>query len=364
MLHENLTRPPKPWPGTPAGLPPDHPPLLLVVVDTEEEFDWRLPHSRDNTGVSAVAAQGLAQQIFARHGIVPTYVVDYPVATTQAAVAVLKAFCERGECRIGAHLHPWVNPPHRETVNAANSYPGNLPPELERAKLTALTQAITEAFGTRPVVYKAGRYGIGPATAGILEALGYRIDASVVPFTDFSDDGGPDFSRHGFQPSWFGERGDLLEIPLSCGFHGLLRSLGPALFPYAGSAAGLRLRLPGLLARSGLVERIRLTPEGVDLAANRRLARSLLAQGCRVFTFTYHSPSLVPGMTPYVASERELAAFLETMDRFFAFFRDDLGGQPAEPMEVYGLLQRQAAPAAAGRPFAPARGRLVGGGGN
>src|SRR3546814_20419106 len=65
--------------------------------------------------------------------------------TTPAAVEVLKSFCDRGECRIGAHLHPWVNPPHREVVNAVNSYPGNLPPELERAKLTALTQEIGRA---------------------------------------------------------------------------------------------------------------------------------------------------------------------------------------------------------------------------
>src|SRR3546814_15137427 len=35
-------------------LPADHPPLLLVVIDTEEEFDWRLPHSRENTAVSAM----------------------------------------------------------------------------------------------------------------------------------------------------------------------------------------------------------------------------------------------------------------------------------------------------------------------
>src|SRR3546814_11173699 len=86
---------------------------------------------------------------------------------------------------------------------------GNLPPELEHAKLAALTEAIAGAFGARPVVYKAGRYGVGPATAGILEALGYRIDVSVVPFPDFSDDGGPDFSAAGFVTRWFGSDGAL-----------------------------------------------------------------------------------------------------------------------------------------------------------
>lgn len=325
--------------GLPARLPAESPPLLLVVVDTEEEFDWALPHARENTGVTAIAAQGLAQEIFARHGIIPTYVVDYPVAATPAAAAVLRAFADRGECHIGTHLHPWVNPPHREVVAVRNSYPGNLPPALEREKLAALTAQITASFGSRPVVYKAGRYGVGPATAAILRELGYLIDVSVVPYTSFADDGGPDFSRAGFHPVWFGEGGDLLEIPLSCGFCGMLRSLGPALFPAVSGAAAMRLRLPGILARSGLLERIRLTPEGIDLAANIRLTRSLYEQGSRIFTFTYHSPSLVPGMTPYVTSENELASFLQTMDRYFTFFREELGGRPSDPLEVHGLLR-------------------------
>lgn len=330
--------------GPSARLPESHPPLLLVVIDTEEEFDWRRPHARENTSVTAIAAQGLAQEIFTRYGITPTYVVDYPVASSPAAVKALRVFADRGYCRIGAHLHPWVNPPYTETVNARNSYPGNLPAALEREKLEALTATIAKAFGAKPAVYKAGRYGVGPATAQILEDIGYRIDVSVVPFTSFADDGGPDFSAATFHPSWFGPTGELLEIPLSCGFYGLLQPLGPTLFPHLSGAVGMSLRLPGILARSGLLERIRLTPEGIDLAANMRLARSLYDQGCRIFSFTYHSPSLVPGMTPYVRSELQLSEFLHTMDRFFAFFREELGGRPSEPQEVYDLLQQRKHP--------------------
>lgn len=319
-------------------LPEDHPPLLLVVVDTEEEFDWTRPHARENTSVTAIAAQGRPQEIFANHGITPTYVIDYPVASSPAAVEVLRVFADQGQCRIGAHLHPWVNPPYSEPVNAYNSYPGNLPRALEREKLKVLTAAIARGFGTPPVVYKAGRYGVGPATAQILEELGYLIDVSVVPFTSFAGDGGPDFSAAAFHPSWFGSNHNLLEIPLSCGFYGLFRSLGPVLFPRVSSDVGMRLRLPGMLARSGLLERIRLTPEGVDLAANIRLARSLYDQGCRIFSFTYHSPSLVPGMTPYIRSKQQLSQFLASMDGFFSFFRKELGGRPSEPLEVYNLL--------------------------
>ena len=319
-------------------VPKEHPPLLLVVIDTEEEFDWRRPHSRENTSVTAISAQGLAQEIFSRYGIIPTYVIDYPVASNPAAVKALRQFADRDACRIGTHLHPWVNPPHTEAVTAFNSYPGNLSPALERAKLEVLTATITQAFGTRPTVYKAGRYGVGPATSQILEDLAYKIDVSVVPYTSFASDGGPDFSALGFEPWWFGSKGDLLEIPLSCGFHGWLRSVGPTLYPRASSDAGMRMRLPGILARSGLLERIRLTPEGVDLAANLRLAHSLYRQGCRIFSFSYHSPSLVPGFTPYVTSESDLSRFLNTIDHFFAFFMEELGGRPSEPSEIYHLL--------------------------
>src|SRR5262245_60669237 len=78
--------------GQPAILPRDCQPLLLVVIDTEEEFDWRRPHGRENISVTAIAAQGLAQDIFARHEVVPTYVVDYPVASNLTAVDVLREF--------------------------------------------------------------------------------------------------------------------------------------------------------------------------------------------------------------------------------------------------------------------------------
>ena len=275
-----------------ADIPRDMPPQLLVIIDTEEEFDWGQPVARENTSVETIDAQHRAQEIFGRYGIVPTYVVDYPVAATESSSRVLKAFLDAGECEIGTHLHPWVSPPYDEEVNARNSYPGNLPPALEREKLERLTEAIQGAFGMQPTVYKAGRYGVGPATASILEDLGYEIDVSVVPRTSYTADGGPDFRDYDERPFWFGSDRDLLEIPLSCGFAGTLTSLGPSAHPLLTSPLGMALHVPGVFARLRLIERITLTPEGIDHAAHRRLTRSLLKHGCKIFCFTYHSPSL------------------------------------------------------------------------
>ena len=175
-------------------LPADWPPTLVVVVDTEEEFDWNAPFDSNSRSTANILCQPLAQEIMDRYGVVPTYVVDYPVADTPEAASVLRTIADDGRCEIGAHLHPWVCPPHGEAVNAYNSFPGNLPPALEREKLARLTARIEEAFGRQPTVYKAGRYGLGPATFAMLPDLGFRLDASVVPHTDFSDAGGPDFT--------------------------------------------------------------------------------------------------------------------------------------------------------------------------
>jgi hypothetical protein len=172
---------------------------------------------------------------------------------------------------------------------------------------------------------------VGPNTASILEDLGYSVDVSVVPYTAFTDDGGPDFRNFPFQPYWFGRDGKLLELPLSCGFYGALSSAGKSLFPLVSGNLGLKVRLPGILSRSHLLERIRLSPEGAIHAEHRRLTKSLLSQGCRVFSFTYHSPSLSVGHTPYVRSESDLRAFLDSMDRYFDFFMNELGGQPTTP---------------------------------
>jgi hypothetical protein len=300
---------------------------LVIVVDTEEEFDWARPFSRASVRTRSIPAQARAHEIYDRFGVVPTYVIDHPVARDINAVHFLRALKEAGQCEIGAHLHPWVTPPHKEPVNTHNSYHCNLPPALERAKLEALTDAIEAGFGERPTVFKAGRYGLGPNTVQVLGELGYQVDCSIVPHTDFSADGGPDFRGAPDVPHWLDERQGLLEVPLSVGYFGAMAGLGPKanwLFDHRGAE---RLKLPGVLARAGLVARARLTPEGTPAAEQCRLIEAMAARGHRIFSLTYHSPSLEPGHTPYVKDEADLARFLADIETVLAFFQNEMGGR-------------------------------------
>ncbi|WP_281300064.1 MULTISPECIES: polysaccharide deacetylase family protein [unclassified Iodidimonas] len=314
-------------------------PQLCVIIDTEEEFDWNAPFDRRARAVTSIPAQQRAQDIFARYGLVPSYVIDHPVADNPEAVAVLKAWQDEGQAVIGAHLHPWVSPPFDEEVNRQNSYPGNLPKSLEYEKLRQLTALIERVFDKRPRLYKAGRYGIGPNSAAILEDLGYQIDASIVPYTDFSFDHGPDFRHETPHLRPFLPARDILELPLSTGFYGLLRKRGASLFPMIDRPLMRSVHLPGIFARLGLLERIRLSPEGQGADDHIRLTKAMWDDGFDVFSYTYHSPSLVPGHTPYVRSPADLDRFLDQMDRYFDFFFNELGGRAATPLTLYQQWQ-------------------------
>jgi len=321
-------------------LPADHPPVLLVVIDTEEEFEWGAGFFREKTSVRAMRGIPRLQAIFDEFGIRPVYVVDYPIATQREGFEALRAYQQEGRAVIGSHLHPWVNPPFEEEPTPRNSYPGNLPPDLLERKLRVLTDAITESFGQRPDIYKAGRYGLGPGTEEVLARLRYSYDLSVCPRVDLRpDDGGPDFLDFAPEPYRFGPEGRMLEIPLTAAFVGPLARWGSAIGRAAQQPWGRALSLPALLAGSGALRRIRLSPEGVSPEDHRKVTRALLSRGVRIVTFSFHSPSATPGYTPYVADAAALDRFLDCCRSYFAWFLGELGGVSLTPGEIRTRLE-------------------------
>jgi len=302
-------------------------PVLIIVIDTEEEFDWNQPFDRQNTQIKNIAYQEQAQKIFAKYGIKPTYVIDYPVASQAESINILKDYYDNQLCDIGAHLHPWVSPPFNETVNNYNSFPGNLSYEQEFEKLKKLTDTIADNFGFSPTIYKAGRYGVGKHTSDILKKLGYKIDCSIVPNTDFSNYEGPDFTHiHTNQPYWVANK-NLLEVPLSVDYVGYLSKAGNKLNSTLQNKQSIKLKLPGVLSRLKLFERIRLTPEGHSLDDLKRLTLSMVEQNQKVFCLTYHSSTLMPGGSPYVKNTQELNGFLQTIEDYLEFFSNHINGQ-------------------------------------
>ena len=308
---------------------------FLVTVDTEEEFDWSRPLSREEHGIAHVPRLAKFQQFCEAEGIVPVYLVDWPIATSREAADVLRGPLASGKAEIGVQLHPWVNPPFEEEVNQRNSFAGNLPRDLEKAKFCRLHDAIAKNFESAPLIYRAGRYGTGPHTAEILAADSIAIDTSVRALFDYSAAGGPDYRRHPLVPYWLDDARTLLELPLTTVFWGMLRRQGGWIHP----ALWRTPRLRGALARFGLLERIPLTPEGVSVDEAIRGIDIALDDRLPVLVFSFHSPSLRPGHTPYVRDEQDLDALYDWWRRVLAYL-ELRQVKPTTVGEIMSMVER------------------------
>lgn len=328
-------RHPSPAPGSGVVWPDTFGTRFTVFVDTEEEFDWNQPLRRENRATEAMRALPEMHALFTGHGVPATYMIDHPIVSCARSVEILQRMVAGGGAAIGTQLHPWVNPPFDEEVKPINSFVGNLPRELESAKLNMLTDAIERAFDRRPVMFRAGRYGVGPHSHELLAEAGYRIDTSMRSGYIYSDEGGPDFTAIGNDAFRTGH-GDLIELPLTTVYTGALRGGGGGLYKALGHVPHGR----GMASRLRLMSRVALTPEDMPIEQALEAIRVAAGDGVRLMLFSYHSPSAAPGYTPYVRDAAELRAFHCWWEKAFSLLaRLDIA--PASHDEILTALDGQ-----------------------
>ncbi|PYP51709.1 MAG: hypothetical protein DMD45_07020 [Gemmatimonadetes bacterium] len=302
------------------------PTFLIVSIDTEED-NWQ--PRRERVTVENIRELPRLDALFQGLGVRATYFTTYQVAIHTWAAAILRDL-HAGGAELGAHLHPWNTPPLDDAFVPRNTMLKNLPAALQLAKLERLTATLREAFGARPLAFRAGRYGLGPETVTALIRCGYRIDSSVTPFVSWEAfDDGPTFVGAPLDAYHLGGGNDvripqpdgpLLELPMSTGYSrapfsfwgGIHRGLSvPALRP---------LHLWGIASRLGVVKRISLSPETDSVTDMLTLSRRLIDTGVRHLHAFFHSPSLRPGLSPF-APDR---AGVERMYRAIAMYVEGL----------------------------------------
>jgi hypothetical protein len=141
---------------------------LLVGIDTEGDNQWDAA-ARAHQRFENIYALPRLHALFARHGVRPTYVITYPVATDPRSAAVLRGLLAGGDCEIGAHHHAWETPPCREEDVRRHPYASQLPRAQFERQLETLTGAIEAAVGQRPVSYRSGRDGFNASHVSALE---------------------------------------------------------------------------------------------------------------------------------------------------------------------------------------------------
>lgn len=315
---------------------------LIVTIDTEEEGLWGGRYLRTGNTVENIRGVPRFQKLCDRFGIQPVYLVDAPVVESDDAVGILRAIHDDGRCEIGAHVHPWCNPPFEEDINEYNTYLCNLPESLQRRKTEWLTNRIESRFGRRPTSFRAGRYGLDATGARILSDLGYMVDSSVIPFTDYSPMG-PDFHRAPFRPYRVSKHnlcaddpsGDLLEVPVCVGYSRANFSQANAIRTFAKNSWLRRFRAVGIIDRLGIARRIKLCPEQATAKNMQRLISACLRQHVECVVMMLHSSSLMAGCSPYVADGEDALEGL--YDRLAQTFDFCVGSKEMTPTTLTGF---------------------------
>ena len=305
-------------------------PHLLVGIDTEGDNQWSA-EARANQTFENIYALGTLHALFARHGVRPTYVITHPVATDPRSAEVLRGLLARGDCEIGAHHHAWETPPSTAEDLKRHLYALDLTPERFDAQLEALTTAIEEAVGARPVSYRSGRFGFSAAHVSSLEQAGYLVDSSVSPLFCEAHKGGPDFADAPLTPYYLaydhatrpGSSG-VLELPLSSALHRRM----PRALALAWARAPKPYQTKRVLRKLGLARVQWLRPSYSSLDDMCALARRLAADGVPLLNLIFHSSEAIVGGSPYNRTQGELDAFFERLDRFLAFATTELGAVP------------------------------------
>jgi hypothetical protein len=313
-------------------------PICTIVLDAEEDFDWNNPIQGTPHSTAHMKNIRVLHEILVAYGIVPTYLLTFPVLEDADVVRIIRRQLDCGQCAAGIQLHPWVTPPLDNVQVHQASFSGNLAADIEEKKLVALKSKFVEAFGFEPTVFRAGRYGLSRSTATLLEDHGFLIDTSVAPRTNFAVESGPDYSDYDYSLFWFGARRQLLEVPLCRSIVGWAGAGAPGLYRYLSSPRLARLHLPSMLSRSRCAERITLSPEGNDVAAMRRLVDGLRARGQEILALSFHSSSLQAGSNPYVQSKADLHAFYDRLSAILDYLATTLAFRFVSVQEIPALL--------------------------
>lgn len=272
--------------------------LFILSVDTEEEWDWSGPFPENNFSVDNIQKLPEFQAFCEDLNIRPTYFIDYAVADNLDAVCALKAISGDNQCEIGAHLHPWCNPPYFGESGEKESHVINLPMTQVEEKLDALIEIINTRFGVIPNSFRTGRWGINGDILQLLVKKGFQVDSSMYPFyrNDYFNNENvklepywPDYSN----PSRPGPQRNIVELPVTVGFNRSNYATMLKIYNLVSSPLFSALRLVGILWHTHLLRKLYLSPESTTGNEMKPLIRSSLHNDNPVIHMYLHSSSLI-----------------------------------------------------------------------
>jgi len=320
--------------------------LYAITVDTEEEWDWSRGWPTHGVTVGNISRLGEFQQLCSRHGAAVTYFANHAVLADDDGRRTIELVNQATRVEVGCHIHPWNTPPieNHGVVAARETFLHNLPTELALAKLQTVYDQFTAA-GFAPVSFRGGRYSTSDVIQDFLRCRGFVADASICPFTTWSDDGAPDYRRRDLLPvrrSGTNGAPALWEIPLTLAFTRRPFALWGRFYHFVQRRPWLSaLRLIGVAERLGLVRRIWLNFEYQDAASMLRLLRKLRSMQARHVCLTVHSSSLTAGMNSYTPDADAEKRIWNSLDLVLSELASWPDFEPATIRQIAETLEKE-----------------------
>jgi hypothetical protein len=285
---------------------------LCVSIDTESDKGkgWRSRRPMSFDGVRDGVVRRL-QPLFERFRAKPTYLLSPEVIRDEACAETFRKLAP--SCELGTHLHGEYAEPGAFEPEVTKDFQRDYPPEVERQKLTYLTDLFIRAFDHQPQSFRAGRFGVGPASIGILESLGYAVESSVTPHMDWSSSGAPGLSFHHAptqpynpDPEDPGRVGSasILEVPVT------IRRRFVNGIPGIGTRVDPRWLRP-----------TRGTEQAIVRVAEDEIAEARRAAPQRpvILNAMFHNVEIVPDTSPYAANEEDARSILDRLRALLEF---------------------------------------------
>jgi hypothetical protein len=291
-------------------------PIIFVLsIDTEEEWDWSGPFPQQVANVQNINKLPAFNTLCESLGIRPTYFVDYAVADNDNAVQKMLTFTANGNCEIGAHLHPWCNPPYFGEVGEAESHVVNLPVEQVSQKLDALMASLETSFGVKPKSFRTGRWGIDQNVIELLVKRGITIDSSVYPFYENEYFSCTDASNLPYWPDLNnplqkGSQKTLYELPVTVGFNRRNFELANKIHTAFAKPPLSWTRFNGLAWHTNLLRKTYLCPELSSTQDMLTLCDTYISKGYPVLHMYMHSSCLLMNQNGLLGNEHNPFDFI------------------------------------------------------
>ncbi|MCG8425656.1 MAG: deacetylase [Proteobacteria bacterium] len=303
---------------------------LLITIDTEGDNAWAGRGYENGTENARYLPR--FQRLCGRFGFMPTYLTTYEMGRDDFFVEFARDALARGECEIGAHPHPWNQPPECPVTSddmRLQPYLIEYPPEVIAEKLRVLTALLSERFDVEMRSHRAGRWAFDATYARLLASMGYTVDCSVTPHyrsvVDRREEPSrvplPDYRRFPTGPYFLdatdiSRPGDLplLEIPMT-----LMPLYGRPTTALYWALPGRRVKrlMRGVLGQPAVFFR----PNGRNRADLLRLARRKLEQRAGYVMLMLHSSEFMAGCNPTFKNERDIEGLYADLEVLFDWLR-------------------------------------------